>query len=194
MKKLVLAGVVVMAASSLQGCISLPVLALAGAGATGVMIAQDRRTSGVFVEDESIENKAVTSIDKGIPKNRVHVNVTSFNRNVLISGEALTNADRAEVARLVANVANVRNVYNEVIVAPLSSVSTRSNDTVITGDVKMGFAQTKDFKSDLVKVVTENGTVFLMGLVDHNEAAIATDVASRTNNVQRVVKLFEYID
>jgi osmotically-inducible protein OsmY len=148
----------------------------------------------VFIEDEAIENKAISSIGKGIPNGAAHINVTSFNRNVLVSGEALTNADRAEVARLVGNVANVRNVYNEVLVAPLSTVSARSNDTVITGDVKMGFTQTSNFSADHVKVVTEAGTVFLMGLVDHNEASIATDVASRTNNVQRVVKLFEYID
>lgn len=194
MKKLVLAGWVVMAVSSLQGCISLPVLALAGAGATGVMIAQDRRTSGVFIEDEAIENKAMTSIGKGIPKDLVHINVTSFNRNVLISGEARNSADRAEVERLVRNVENVRNVYNEVAVAPLSTVSSRSNDSVITGDVKMGFAQAPNFRADHVKVVTEAGAVFLMGLVDHNEASIATDIASRTNGVVRVVKLFEYID
>ncbi|MDD2774918.1 MAG: BON domain-containing protein [Gallionella sp.] len=194
MKKIVLAGLVVMAASSLQGCISLPVLALAGVGTTGVIMAQDRRTSGVFIEDEAIENKAISSIGKGIPNGAAHINVTSFNRNVLVSGEALTNADRAEVARLVGNVTNVRNVYNEVLVAPLSSTSSRSNDTMITGDVKMGFTQTQNFSADHVKVVTEAGTVFLMGLVDHNEASIATDIASRTNNVQRVVKLFEYID
>ena len=192
MKKLVLA--VIVAAGSLQGCISLPVIALAGAGTTGVMMAQDRRTSAVFIEDEGIENNAVNVINQQMPKNIVHINVTSFNRNVLISGEALTSADRIEVARLVANVANVRNVYNEVVVAQLTTVSSRSNDTVITGDVKMGFTQTPNFSADRVKVVTEAGTVFLMGLVSHNEASIATDVASRTNGVLRVVKLFEYID
>lgn len=194
MKKLALAGLVFMAAGSLPGCISLPVLAVAGAGTTGVIMAQDRRTSGVFIEDEGIENNAISVINKQIPKNIVHINVTSFNRNVLVSGEALTHADRVEVARLVANVANVRNVYNEVVVAPLTTLSSRSNDTVISGDVKLGFAQTPNFSADHVKVVTEAGAVFLMGLVDHNEAAIATDVASRTNGVLRVVKLFEYID
>ena len=158
------------------------------------MMAQDRRTSAVFIEDEGIENNAVNVINQQMPKNIVHINVTSFNRNVLISGEALTSADRIEVARLVANVANVRNVYNEVVVAQLQPYPSRSNDTVITGDVKMGFTQTPNFSADRVKVVTEAGTVFLMGLVSHNEASIATDVASRTNGVLRVVKLFEYID
>ncbi len=194
MKRALLSSLIIVAVSHLQGCIPLPVLAIAGAGGAGVMMAQDRRTSGVYIEDEAIENKVIAAINQQLPKSTTHLNVTSFNRNVLLSGEVASYEDRAEAARLTALVTNVRNVQNELVVSPPTSLGTRSNDTLITSDVKMGLTRVKDFRADYVKVVTENGTVFLLGLVNRNEATIAADVASTTNGVRRVIKLFEYID
>lgn len=179
----------VLASGSLQGC--FPVVA-AGVG-TGIMMAQDRRTSGAYVEDEAIENKATALINKQY-KNTVHVNVTSFNRNVLVSGEAPSEAVKTEIGKLVSGVENVRNLNNELTVSGLSSLTSRSSDSLITSDVKMRFMSDKRFNTDQVKVVTENSTVFLMGIVKHAEADAATEVASTTGGVQRVVKLFEYLD
>lgn len=176
-------------AGSLQGC--FPVVA-AGIG-TGVMMAQDRRTTGAYVEDESIETKAIDRIGKQY-KTNVHVNVTSFNRSVLISGEVPSEAVKAEIGKLVRGLENVRNVNNELVVSGPSSLTSRSSDSMVTSDVKFRYMKDKRFDADHVKVVTENGTVYLMGLVYRAEADAATEVASTTGGVQRVVRLFEYLD
>jgi len=176
-------------AGSLQGC--FPVVA-AGAGAGALMI-DDRRTSGAYIEDEAIEDKSNSRISNQF-KDTVHVNVTSFNRNVLISGEAPSEADKIEIGRIVAGMPNVRNVNNELVIAGLSSFSSRSSDSLITSDVKFRFLRDKRFGANHIKVVTENGTVFLLGIVKHAEADAATEVASTTGGVQRVVKLYEYLD
>ena len=178
-----------LSAVSLQGC--FPVVAI-GMG-TGVLMAQDRRTSGAYIEDEAIENKAFDLIGKKY-KNNVHANVTSFNRNVLISGEVPTEAVKTEIGKLVFGIENVRNVNNELILSGVSSLSSRSSDSLITSDVKLRFMGDKRFGVDHVKVVTESGTVYLLGIVKRAEAAAATEVASTTGGVQRVVKLFEYLD
>jgi len=174
---------------SLQGC--FPVVAV-GVG-TGIMMAQDRRTSGAYVEDEAIETKSFDHIGKQY-KNTVHVNVTSFNRNVLISGEVPNEEIKAEIGKLVSGIENVRNVSNELIISGPSSLTSRSSDSLITSDVKLRFVQDKRFDADHVKVVTENGTVFLMGIVKRAEADAAIEIASTTGGVQRIVKLFEYLD
>ncbi|HEU0283325.1 MAG TPA: BON domain-containing protein [Gallionella sp.] len=179
----------VLVSGSLQGC--FPVAAV-GVG-TGVMMVQDRRTTGAYVEDEAIENKAFDRIGKRFKKD-VHVNVTSFNRNVLISGEAPNDAAKAEIGRLVSGIENVRNVSNELVVSGTSSMTSRSSDSLVTSDVKLRFMGDKRFNADHVKVVTENGTVFLMGIVKRAEAEAATEIASTTGGVQRVVRLFEYLD
>jgi len=175
--------------ASLQGC--FPVAAV-GTG-TGAMMVQDRRTTGAYVEDEAIETKAFDRIGKQY-KEGVHVNVTSFNRNVLISGEAPTEEIRADIGRLVASIENVRDISNELVVSGVTSLTSRGSDTLVTSNVKLRFMQDKRFNAEHVKVVTENGTVFLMGLVKRVEADAATEIASTTGGVQRVVKLFEYID
>jgi osmotically-inducible protein OsmY len=194
MKRLLLSSLVLVVVGGLQGCVSAPLIAAAGIGGAGVMVAQDRRTASVLLDDESIENKSMAAINQNYATKTAHINVTSFNRNVLVSGEVKNTADRLEIARQVASVENVRVVYNQLVVSPTTSIGSRSNDTMITSDVKLGLARVKNFRSDYVKVVTENSTVFLMGLVNHSEAGIAADVASTTNGVARVVKLFEYID
>jgi len=179
---------IVFVSGSLQGC--FPVVA--GGVGVGVMMAQDRRTSGAYVEDQAIETKAFDRIGKQY-KN-AHVNVTSFNRNVLISGEVQSEEEKGEIGRLVSGIENVRNVSNELIISGPSSLTSRSSDSLITSDVKLRFVQDKRFDADHVKVVTENGTVFLMGIVKRAEADAATEVASTTGGVQHVVKLFESLD
>jgi len=179
----------VLASGSLQGC--FPVVAV-GVG-TGVMMAQDRRTSGAYIDDEAIEIKASDRIGKQY-KDNVHVNVTSFNRNVLISGEVPSEAVKTEIGKLVFGVENVRNVSNELVVSGPSSLTSRGSDSLITSNVKLRFVEDKRFNASHVKVVTENGKVFLMGIVKRAEADAATEVASSTSGVQHVVRLFEYLD
>lgn len=180
---------ILMISASLQGC--FPVVA-AGAGA-GVLMVQDRRTSGAYVEDQAIETKAFDRIGKQF-KDTVHVNVTSYNRNVLISGEVPDEAARVQIERIIANIQNIRNIHNELAVAGASSLTSRSSDTLITSNVKLRFVNDKRFSATSIKVVTENGTVYLMGIVNHVEANAAAEVASGTKGVQRVVELFEYIE
>ena len=174
---------------TLQGC--FPVVA-AGVG-TGALMAADRRTTGAYIEDEGIEIKAVSQISAKY-KDSTHVNVTSFNRHVLITGEVANDAAKADIAQIVAGVSNVKAISNELAVSGLSGISSRSSDSIITGDVKLRFLKNKTFQADHVKVITENGTVFLMGLVYHKEAEAATEIASTTSGVRRVVKVFEYLD
>jgi len=174
---------------SLQGC--FPVAA-AGVG-TGVMVSQDRRTSGAYVEDEAIESKAAERIGKQF-NDTAHVNITSFNRIVLISGEAPGEAVKTGIGRIVSGIENVRNVNNELAISGPSSLTSRGSDSMITANVKLRFMNDERFHADHVKVVTENGTVFLMGIVKHAEADAAAAVTSTTSGVQRVVKLFEYLD
>lgn len=173
---------------SLQGC--FPVIA-AGAGA-GAMMAGDRRTAGTYIEDEGIEDKAASQI--AAKHKDAHVNVTSFNRHVLITGEAPNEEAKTDIARIVTGTQNVKAVSNELAVAGNSSFSARTSDTAITADVKFRFINNKVFDSNHVKVVTEAGTVFLMGLVYHKEADAAAEIASTTSGVLRVVKVFEYLD
>ncbi|HEX5364020.1 MAG TPA: BON domain-containing protein [Gallionella sp.] len=175
-------------AGSLQGC--FPVIA-AGVG-TGVSMAQDRRTSGAYIEDEAIEDKAVDRIGKRY-KDGVHVNVTSFNRTVLVTGEVLSESAKAEIGKLVGGIENVRNVTNELAVSGVSSLTSRSSDSLVTSNVKIRFMRDKRFNAEHVKVVTENGTVYLMGIVTRAEADMATEIASTTSGVMRVTRLFEYL-
>jgi osmotically-inducible protein OsmY len=172
----------------LQGC--LPLMA-AGAGA-GVMVATDRRTSGTYLEDEGIEVRAGSRISDKY-KDRVHVNLTSFNRTVLLTGEAPTAEIRADVEKLVGEVPNVRSVANEVQIAGTSSLTARGNDSFITSKVKARFVDIGKFSANHVKVVTEAGTVYLLGLVTRQEADDAVEIARTTGGVAKVVKLFEYV-
>jgi len=174
---------------SLQGC--FPVI-VAGVG-TGALMAADRRTTGTYIEDEGIENKAAGQISVKYT-DTVHVNVTSFNRHVLVTGEAPNEEAKADIAKIVAGLANVKAVSNELTVSGKTGLTSRSSDSIITGDVKLRFLNNKVFQSDHVKVITENGVVFLMGLVYHKEADAATEIASTTSGVLRVVKVFEYLD
>lgn len=173
----------------LHGCTAAVV---GGAAAGGYMVAQDRRTVGTMTEDEGIEIKASTRINNRF-KDAIHINVTSYNRMVLITGEVPDAATKADVERIARGVENVRGVYNEVAIAGVSSYTVRTNDSVITSKVKGRFVDAGKFSSLHVKVVTENSIVYLMGLVTKKEAQDATEIARTTSGVQKVVRVFEYI-
>lgn len=177
----------------LGGCAGLFV----GGAATAVSVAHDRRTAGTVVEDESIETKSVGDLDRAGLNGRAHINVTSYNRVVLLSGEVPDQASRARAESIVGNVAEVRSVFNELAVASNSSLGSRSSDTWITTKVKSALLEVdgiRDFDPTRVKVVTERGIVYLMGLVRQSEAESVTRSVRRVSGVQRVVRLFEYMD
>lgn len=173
----------------LQGCFPL----VAGGAVGGAMIASDRRTSGAFVEDQAIEIKASNRISEKLGDS-VHVNVTSFNRNVLLTGEAQSEALQKQVEEIAHSVLNVRSISNAVAVAGNSSFASRANDSYLTSKIKARFIDANKFQPLYVKVVTENSIVYLLGLVTHQEADNAVEVARTTSGVRKVVKMFEYLD
>ena len=173
----------------LQGCFPI---AATGAVAGAALFA-DRRTSGAYVEDEGIEWRTRSRLRERFG-NSVNTSVVSYNRNVLITGQAPNEQTREEIGRIAAGVENVRGIINEVEVAGLSSLSSRSNDAMITSMVKARFVDDQRFAANHVKVVTEAGTVFLMGIVTRDEGDAATEVARTTQGVQKVVRVFEYVD
>lgn len=173
-----------------QGC--APV-AITGATTAVSTVAADRRTTGTMIEDEAIEIKSRLALsDLKELNDRVHINFTSFNTTVLVSGEAPTEEDRQAVIDLVKNVEKVTVVHDEITVAAPSSLLSRSADSVITAKIKAKLIAEQDLSTLHIKVVTENGVTYLMGLVSEEEGDIATEVARRTGGVQKVVKLFEY--
>jgi osmotically-inducible protein OsmY len=173
---------------SLSACAPLIV---GGAVMTGV-VASDRRTTGTLVEDESIEIKVASAVRKEMG-DRIHLNVTSFNRQVLLSGEVRTAADKERAEKLAQSQENVTSVVNDLAVMPVSSLTQRSKDTVITGQVKAAFVDAKDMQVNAIKVVTERGIVYLMGRVTSREAKRATDIARSIGGVTKVVRVFEEI-
>lgn len=166
-------------------------LIVGGAVMTGV-VASDRRTTGTLVEDESIEIKVASAVRKEMG-DRIHLNVTSFNRQVLLSGEVRTAADKERAEKLAQSQENVTSVVNDLAVMPVSSLTQRSKDTVITGQVKAAFVDAKDMQVNAIKVVTERGIVYLMGRVTSREAKRATDIARSIGGVTKVVRVFEEI-
>lgn len=174
--------------ATLPGC--FPLVAT-GMGAA-VLMADDRRTTGSIVEDETIENKALLRVEQKHSAG-VHLNVTSFNRLVLLTGEAPSAVVRSDIERMVRGVDNVRTVQNELVVGPTTTLMLRSNDSVQTSKVKARFLDANKFRANHVKVVTENGVVYLMGIVKRQEAQDAAEIARTTSGVQRVVRVFEYM-
>jgi len=156
------------------------------------MVATDRRTSGTQLEDEGIELRSANRIREMVG-DRVHVNVTSYNRQVLLTGEVPNDRDRQYLAKLVSEVDNVRSVVNELAVMPASSLGDRSTDALITGKIKASMLDSKDIFASAYKVVTERGTVYLMGRVTQREANRATDIARTVGGVKKVVRVFEVI-
>jgi len=174
--------------STLGACAPLMIAGVAGTA----MVASDRRTSGAQLEDESIELRAQARIRDNLGE-RVHVNVTSFNRQVLLTGEVTAEKDRQAVLQLVERIENVKAVVNELAVMPLSNLSERSNDLLIVAKVKASFVDSRDLFASAFKVVTERGTVYLMGRVTQREANSATQYTRNVGGVNKVVRLFEII-
>ena len=181
---------VVGASTLLAGCVPLVV---AGAVGGTALVATDRRSVGAQADDEAIELKTSNNIVAGYG-DRVHVNVTSYNGIVLLTGEAPTQDMVGAIGEMVRTTPKVRRVHNELTVGPLSDLGARSNDSYITSKVKTRFVEaSKTFSATHVKVVTERQIVYLMGVVRRDEGDAAAQIAATTSGVSRVVKLFEYI-
>ena len=173
---------------SLGACAPLVVGGMVG----GAMVASDRRTSGIQLEDEGIELRGANRIREMLGS-RAHVNITSYNRQVLLTGEVPTQKDKDYANQLVSQVDNVRTVVNELVVGPTSSLADRSMDTLISGKVKASMVDSKDIFANAFKVVTERGTVYLMGRVTQREAQRASDLARQVSGVKKVVRIFDIL-
>ncbi|HEY8353694.1 MAG TPA: BON domain-containing protein [Methylophilaceae bacterium] len=177
---------------SLHLAACVPVVA-GGAVAGGVMAA-DRRTSGIYIEDQAIELKAKKRIIDNVGAANINVSVTSFNLHVLLTGEAVSEEIRAQAERAALSVENVKSVTNELAISEKSGLGTSASDTYITSKVKSAMIAENRFPANYVKVVTENSVVYLMGLVTREEAEDAVDIARNVSGVEKVVKVFEYIN
>ncbi|MBR7747973.1 BON domain-containing protein [Undibacterium baiyunense] len=173
---------------SLQGCVAVVV----GGAVMGTLAATDRRTFGAQTEDKAIVLKGESAVKRALG-DAAHINVNSFNRVALLTGEVADAQARATAEREVKAIQGVLAVQNELVISGLSNLSARSSDVVITTKVKASIVDTKDLYSSAFKVVTEAGTVFLMGRVTHREGDLAARVAAGVNGVRKVVKVFEYI-
>jgi len=172
---------------ALTGCAAAVV---GGAAAGGYLVGEDRRTAAVLADDEGIELRAANRVSEKYPS--AHVNATSYNRMVLLTGEAPTAEAKADIEKITREVPNVRGTVNELTVAPATTLSSRANDSYITSKVKARFVDNGVFNPIHVKVVTEDGIVYLLGIVKKPEADRATEIARTTSGVRRVVRVFEY--
>ena len=185
-RKLAGLALVVAAAPMLQACFPL---AVTGMGAAAIM-ATDRRTTGTYVEDEGIEWKALARLRQD--SRGAHVNATSYNRRVLLTGQAPTEDEKKRIEGVVREIPNVRDVTNEIVVGPVSSLASRGNDALVTSNVKARMVNNGKFSPSHVKVVTEANVVYLMGIVSQAEGEAAAEVARTTQGASSVVKAFEY--
>ncbi len=181
-----------LAAAALAGGLSACAPLVVGGAAVGALVAVDRRTAGTQLEDETIELRAGSRIRESLG-NRTHVNVSSYNRQVLLTGEVPDEATRQTVDQIVARVENVRAVVNELGIMPPSSLSQRSNDLLIAGKMRASLIDARDLQSNAFKVVAERGVLYLMGRVTAREAERATQIARGIGGVTRVVRVFEII-
>jgi osmotically-inducible protein OsmY len=175
-------------AAALSGCAPLVI----GGAALGTMVAVDRRTSGAQLEDEGIELRAAARLRDAMGE-RSHINVTSYNRQVLLTGEVSSEADKQQAEQIVTRVENVRSIVNDLAIMGNSSLAQRSSDALVTGKVRASLLDDKDLFAGAFRVVTERGTTYLMGRVTQREADRATNVARSVAGVQRVVRIFEII-
>jgi osmotically-inducible protein OsmY len=173
----------------LAGCAPL----ILGGAAVGTLMATDRRTSGAQIDDEAIELRAAVRIREALG-DQVHINVTSYNRQVLLTGEVPSEAARARAGQIAGNVDNVRGVVNELAALAPTTVAQRSADLLVTGKVRASFVDASDLQVNAFKVVTERGVVYLMGRVTPREAERATSIARTISGVQKVVRMFEPLD
>lgn len=173
--------------ATLPACIPL---AVTGGVSAAALMAADRRTTGMYVEDENIELKILARKDEF---GTAHVSATSYNRRVLLTGEAPDEAARSRIEAAVREVPSVKEVTNEIQVSGNASLASRGSDALITSNVKARMVNNPKFSANHVKVVTEAGAVYLMGLVTPQEGDAAVEIARTTSGVVRVVKVFEYI-
>lgn len=174
---------------ALGGCAAV---LLGGAFVGGSLVVMDRRSTGTQVDDESIELKSANRVSE-VMGDRGRVSVTSYNRLVLVTGEVPTEADKAKVEQAVSRVDNVRSIVNELAVGFSASIGTRSSDTLITSKVKASLVDAKDIQANTIKVITERGVVYLMGVVSEREAKRAADVARGVSGVVKVVRVFDIV-
>lgn len=183
----------VLALSVLSAVLSACAPLVLGSAAVGTaLVATDRRTSGAQLEDEGIELRAANRLADALG-GRGHLNVTSYNRQVLLTGEVPTEQDRLMAEQVLAKVDNVRSVVNELGVMGNATIGQRSSDTLVTGQVKAALVDSRDLYPSSIKVVTERGTVFLMGRLTAREQTRATEVVRGVNGVQKVIRVFETI-
>jgi osmotically-inducible protein OsmY len=172
------------------GCAAVVVGATVGAG---TLVAMDRRSTGIRAGDQAIESKVTTAAGDRWPSG-VHLNVTSYDGKVLLTGEVPTPAIRDEIGEIAKSTEYVRAVTNELVVGPESALGARTQDTYITSKVKARLIEARRLDANNVKVVTERGVVYLLGLVSRDEGGAAAEITATTSDVARVVKMFEYTD
>lgn len=173
--------------------LSLFIVGLQGC-TTSMSKGSDRRTEGTYIDDGAISDMAASRIKKKYA-DKVHVNVNSYNRKVLVTGEVGDETTKTDITRIIGGVQNVTAINNELVIGPLSSFSSRTSDAITSSNVGLRLRDGgKELRADRIMVVTENGIVYLMGLVTRKEAGIATDIASTSRGVKKVVPMFEYID
>jgi osmotically-inducible protein OsmY len=177
-----------LAAAQLSACAPLMFGGVLGTA----MVASDRRTAGTQVEDEGIEQRGASAVRENFGS-KEHINITSYNRQVLITGEVSSEQVRVQAEQLMGRVQNVRAVVNELAIGPASSFGDRSNDALMVAKVKAAMVDSEDVFANVYKVVGERGTVYIMGRVTQREAKRATDVVRGVSGVKRVVRVFEYI-
>jgi osmotically-inducible protein OsmY len=182
----------ILAGAALGGALSACAPLVVGGAVMGSLVATDRRTSGAQLEDEGIELRAANRIRDNLGE-RGHVNVNSYNRRVLLTGEVPSAQDKQLVEQIVTRVDNVQLVVNELAVLGNTSLTQRTSDILVAGRIKAAMVDSKDLFANAYQVVTERGTVYLMGRVTQREADRATEIARSTPGVQKVVRVFEII-
>ncbi len=190
MKLLLISAFLLSSVWQLSGCTAAAV----GGAVVGTSVALDKRTTGDYVEDQNIKTKFAHLYyqDKKI-SDETHVNFTSYNRQVLITGEVLNSRQKEQLTEIARQIKNVRHIYNEAVVGIPTTMSSRADDSYITSKIKASvFRDLEELDGAQVKVVTENGVVFLMGLVNRKQADKITEIARTTRGVKKVIKLFEY--
>ena len=188
--RIFMAAAIFACALTLSGCIPLVI----GGVAATASVATDRRSAGAQLDDELIEDKTAVQVLERFKGNDVHVNVTSYNGNVLLTGEVPFDSVKTDIGEIAGRMPKVRSVQNDLLVGAATGLGSRSNDTLITSKVKARFVESNQFQINHVKVVTERGIVYLLGIVRPAEGNAAAEIARTTSGVQRVVKVFEYIN
>jgi osmotically-inducible protein OsmY len=189
-RRATLAALAALAALSSTGCAPLLV---GGAAAGSAMVAVDRRSTGIQLVDQEIELRLMKALGDAFPSDRAHINVTSYNQRVLLTGEVTSEQGKAEAQAIAEKSKDVRAVVNELHIGSPSTLSNRNFDTSLTTKVRTALLQAPDVPSGAIKVVSERAVVYLMGLVTPGEGEAAARVASRVSGVQRVVKNFDYL-